>query len=1566
MVVVKCSYHGCTYQTDDLPSELLVPLLQIHALEHSQPQIPASQGPKLNRPTVDVGIDEETWNAFVRRWDTFKLGSNISDQAAPTQLFQCTSDALGDLLLKSDPSLTTRSTAEVLKSMRAIAVIPVARGVSRAELTKMTQSDSEPIRTFAARVRGKAETCHFVTVTKCKCGEQVDADYTEEVIRDVILAGIADLDIRRDALSMPGIQDKSTNDVISIIESREMARNATPLSSIAAVSSYKQARLPRPPAAPAQKVIPSTKDSRSSNTQTVPCPVCTKPFLQFRERPNGTKNKVPYSLCLDCFRSNRKRAGNSERANFRALGMDSNNSDYHKLDNELDYHESDYLLDHHGYECELSDSEPFSQISALGSSNKHPKVVIDVECASNSSVKTSLEAIADTGAMTNVWGLEDFQKAGFSTKLLEPTSAVIRAANGQKLDICGQFRAIITGQSPDYKNIVTKTVIHVSKNVKGFFLSKDTMVDLCIISKDFPVIGLCYNEKKLENYEVFCNSLSHESKREILSGCTHPLEKNICKCPQRTSVPPKPKTLPFAPIPENIPKMKEWLLNRYASSTFNTCPHRALPCLSGPPIEIHIDADAKPKVCHTPATVPLHWQKRVYEDLLRDEALGVIERVPAGVPVTWCHRMVVTRKHDGTPRRTVDLSPLNRFCTRETFPAEAPFHLARRVPGNTWKTVSDAWNGYHSVPLRESDRHLTTFITPFGKFRYTRAPQGFLSSGDGYNKRFDAILSDFVRKERCVDDTIHHDEDLEEHWWRTIDLFDLMGRSGAVMNPDKLQFCQRQVDFAGFRLGESSIEPLPKFIDAIRSFPTPKSTKDIRSWFGLVNQVANYGQLRDFMTLFRPFLSPKYKFFWSQVLDNAFEESKEYIVQAIQKGVEIFDMTKQTCLRPDWSTNGIGYFLLQKHCECNSNLPNCCKDGWKATLAGSRFLTGAEKRYAAIEGEALAVAWGLEQTKYFTQGCPNLTVATDHKPLVKIFGDRTLDEIRNTRLFRLKQRTLPWRFGIDHLPGKTNLAADAASRYPNPETSVGHLSLADQSEHLMMAAISSEAENFMTVSWDMIAQETRNDKTLATLKVAIMEGFVREYEDISEFMRYRDSLYITEGVILYQDRVVVPSSLRATILEGLHSAHQGVSSMQARAQSIVFWPGMSLDIQSIRMKCRECNRNAPSQAAIPSEPAIPPLTPFEQVFADFFEFAGHHYLVAGDRLSGWCEIFSTPSGTAYAGARGLVGCLRSLFSTFGIPDELSSDGGPEFTAGLTTDFLKRWKVDHRISSAYHPQSNGRAEVAVKSAKRLLRSNVGPNGSLDNDKLLRALLQLRNTPDPDCNLSPAEIIFGRPIRDSLCFVNRLEKYSNPHIRPTWREAWAAKENALRTRFTKTSEALNEHAQPLMPLKVGDKVFIQNQTGNSPTKWHRTGTVVEVAGHDQYIIKVDGSGRLTKRNRRFLRTFKPASMTVEPAPTKTMTEMTRPSEKITKTEINTPPATPIGIPEILDDTRDVPDVHDHEEATQTQRVPHTNQVPLKEQKVPAMLKRLLPFNSEGLTEGIVSPEDGGRAKRRQCKK
>jgi hypothetical protein len=233
----------------------------------------------------------------------------------------------------------------------------------------------------------------------------------------------------------------------------------------------------------------------------------------------------------------------------------------------------------------------------------------------------------------------------------------------------------------------------------------------------------------------------------------------------------------------------------------------------------------------------------------------------------------------------------------------------------------------------------------------------------------------------------------------------------------------------------------------------------------------------------------------------------------------------------------------------------------------------------------------------------------------------------------------------------------------------------------------------------------------------------------------------------------------------------------------------------------------------------------------------------GDRLSGWVEIYKTPSGSPQSGAEGLIACLRTVFATFGVPEVLSSDGGLEFTASRTATFLTHWGVHHRISSASFPQSNGRAEVAIKKAKRTLMENTGPTGSIDNDALLRALLQIRNMPDPDCNVSPAEVVFGRQIRDAFSFVNRRVKFDNPSVRPLWREAWTAKENAVRTCLTRSQEALGAHTRNLQPLSVGSRAFVQNQRGLCPNKWDESGIVVETLPHDQYLVKIDGSGRLT---------------------------------------------------------------------------------------------------------------------------
>ena len=356
----------------------------------------------------------------------------------------------------------------------------------------------------------------------------------------------------------------------------------------------------------------------------------------------------------------------------------------------------------------------------------------------------TLEGMPDTGCQSCLSGVDILHELGMPRHNLIPVSQRMQAANKSGIHILGAIPLELS--LPDF-DAVTKQMIYVTPSVTRFFLSREACTDLGLIPPKFP-----------STPAGDVSSISLPQQPEVAPT----VEARKCGCPVHSLPPPGPIPLPIPATAENRGILKQHLRETFKASTFNTCTHPPLPMMSGPPLRLNIDPTAKPVTAHKAAAVPVHWEEKVKAHLDRDVRLGVLDKVPIGTPDTWCHRMVIVGKANEEPRRVVDFQPLNAHAIRETPHTKSPYHQARSVPKKMKKSVFDAWNGYHSVPLHPDDTHFTNFIMPWGRYRYLTAPQGYKASGDGYTARFDRLTEGIKNKTKCVDDTLMWSKDIAQ------------------------------------------------------------------------------------------------------------------------------------------------------------------------------------------------------------------------------------------------------------------------------------------------------------------------------------------------------------------------------------------------------------------------------------------------------------------------------------------------------------------------------------------------------------------------------------------------------------------------------------------------------------------------------------------------------------------------------------------------------------------------------------------------------------------------------------
>lgn len=305
--------------------------------------------------------------------------------------------------------------------------------------------------------------------------------------------------------------------------------------------------------------------------------------------------------------------------------------------------------------------------------------------------------------------------------------------------------------------------------------------------------------------------------------------------------------------------------------------------------------------------------------------------------------------------------------------------------------------------------------------------------GDAYTHRSDDVTKDIDDKVTCVDDCCLFKESLAESFFHVCKYLSTCGQHGMVFNAKKFIFAQKEVEFIGFKVTMDRVLPCDKLLEMITNYPVKKTVAQARGYFGLVQQ-GNYAtSIQEHMKPFRDLLKANATFTWTNELKKLFEESRLSLVKSIERGVQIFQKDRPTCLCTDYSHEGMDFILLQKHCECTGEFkPLCCKGGWLLVLAGGCFTRINERKYSPVEGEALSCVTALHKAKYFVLGCKDLILAVDHQPLLKLFGTRRYEEIANPRFLNLKEKIQMFEFKIIHSPGRLMVAADGISRRQRP------------------------------------------------------------------------------------------------------------------------------------------------------------------------------------------------------------------------------------------------------------------------------------------------------------------------------------------------------------------------------------------------------------------------------------------------------------------------------------------------------------------------------------------------------
>jgi len=654
-------------------------------------------------------------------------------------------------------------------------------------------------------------------------------------------------------------------------------------------------------------------------------------------------------------------------------------------------------------------------------------------------------------------------------------------------------------------------------------------------------------------------------------------------------------------------------------------------------------------------------EKLIHAEIDEMLRLNVIEEAPHS---PWSSPIVLIRKNDKV-RLCLDSRKVNLFTIKDAYPLPLIDGILSRLPKAQYISSLDLRKAFWQIPLEEKSRDYTCFTVPNRPlYRFKVMPFGLCNAPQALCRLMDLVIKPQLRHQVFVylDDLLIISECFDSHLKVLTDVAYCLRKAGLTINIEKSKFLIKEVKYLGYIVGNGILRSDPDKISAVKDYPPPKSTKQLRRFLGMAGWYRRF--IKDFSVLTVPLtdlLKKGQKFAWNNQAQLAFETLKEKLCTAPVLTSPNYE--KPFIIQCDASQLGVGAVLSQAN-----------EEGFEIPIAYfSQKLNKAQQNYSTTELECLAAISGLKKFRPYVEG-QDFKIVTDHASLKWLLQQANL----TGRLARWAMKLQGYKFSVEHRRGSLNTVPDCLSRK-------------DVNSISIVPIVDMESPEFQSDKYQELIEHVKNNQDkLPGLKIVEDKVYKRVINDPNNIESEAFSW-----------KLWLPETLVAKTIQNAHDNHNkmhgGIKKTLELLRKTLYWPKMLSDIKKYVTQCEVC-----LQTKSPNYELKPPMlksTPTERCFQRIYiDLLGPYprskqgkigIVIVLDHFSKFVLLKTIRSFTTQP----ILTFLREeVFNVFGTPECLVSDNGKQFKAKQFDLFLKERGVHHLYTALYSPQANASERV----------------------------------------------------------------------------------------------------------------------------------------------------------------------------------------------------------------------------------------------------------------------------------